>query len=184
MNNVQERPPTPKPIQMGSQQDESEKNNSGLFVFRRHKNGQVCSFTRNPDEWLEIEVCIDSGACETVMPVSLCPGIEVVDSPQSLEGVEYEVANGGIIPNLGERRCLLMTPGSEVCKRIVFQVADVHKTLMSVSRVADMGYNCHLGKTGGCLEDAQTGERIPLTRKDDLYYFKTWVKKDPFVRPA
>ena len=97
----------------------------------------------------------------------------MVESSQSREGVEYEVANGHSIPNLGERRCLLMTPGSQVCKKIAFQVADVHKALMSVSRVADMGYNCHLGATGGCLEDLQSGERIPLTRRDDLYYLKT-----------
>ena len=182
INTVTGRPPTPKPIHMGDDHDKTPHN--GIFCFRRIKNGQVCSFGANNEGWVEVEICIDSGACETVMPASLCPGIDVVDSQQSIEGVEYEVANGGLIPNLGERRCLLTTPGSEVCKQIVFQVADVHKTLMSVSRVADMGYSCHLGATGGCLEDLKSGERIPLTRRDDLYYLNTWVKKDPFVRPA
>ena len=82
-----------------------------MLFFRRIKNGQVCSFGSS-DEWTELEICIDSGACETVMQATLCTGIGVVESIQSREGVEYEVANGHTLPNLGERRCLLMTPGS------------------------------------------------------------------------
>ena len=130
------------------------------------------------DEWVEIEVTVDSGACDTVMPAEWCKGIPIVQSSIA-HGEEYEVANGEAIPNLGERRCLLMTMGAKVAKKIVFQVADVHKPLLSISRCADMGFNCHLDKVGGYLEDMTTGERIPLIRRDNLYHMKTWVKKDP-----
>ena len=30
-----------------------------------------------PDEWIEIEMTIDSGACVTVMPRALCPRISI-----------------------------------------------------------------------------------------------------------
>ena len=82
-----------------------------------------------------------------------------------------------------------MTQGSSLVKKINFQVAEVHKPLLSISRVADLGYDCMLGKTGGCLIDRVTGEKIPLTRRDNLYVLKAWVKQDPndttpFVGPA
>ena len=63
-------------------------------------------------KWIEIEITVDSGACETVMPMSWCRGISVLSSRQYMDGVEYEVANGETIPNLGERRCLMSTAGS------------------------------------------------------------------------
>ena len=129
--------------------------------------------------WQEIEITVDSGACETVMPMSLCQGISVLASKQYLEGVEYEVANGATIPNLGERRCLMMTQGSQTCKKICFQIADVHKPLLSISKVADLGFDCLLGKNGGYLIDTLTGEKIPLDRRDNLYVLKAWVKQDP-----
>lgn len=92
---------------------------------------------------------------------------------------EYEVANGESIPNLGERRCLLMTVGSKAAKKIVFQIADVHKPLLSISRCADMGFMCVLDDGGGFLLDKITGEKIPLQRKDNLYVMKAWVRADP-----
>ena len=127
---------------------------------------------------MEIEVTADSGACATVMPASICRNIAIVPRQSVNKGVEYEVASGETIPNLGERRCLLMTLGSAVPKRIVFQVADVHKPLLSVTCCADMGFNCYLGKFGGHLEDTKTGERISLQRKDNLYTMRAWVRKD------
>ena len=130
-------------------------------------------------EWIEIEITIDSGACETVMPFGMCSSISVLASRQYSEGVEYEVANGETIPNLGERRCLMMTQGSGIMKKINFQVAEVHKPLLSITRVADMGYDCVLGKGGGYLIDQSSGERIPLYRKDNLYILKARIKQDP-----
>ena len=131
-----------------------------------------------PEEWIEMEVTVDSGACETVMPAGICSNIPITRSSCS-HGAEYEVANGETIPNQGERRCHMMTLGSASAKSIVFQVADVHKPLLSISRCADMGFHCHLGKDGGFLEDTVTGEKIPLHRRDNLYVLKTWIRADP-----
>ena len=59
-----------------------------------------------------------------------------------------------------------------------FQVADVHKALLSITRAADAGFECHLGARGGCLLDTYTGERVPIARKGNLYVMKAWVKED------
>ena len=139
------------------------------------------SVVHRPDEWIEIEVTVDSGACVTVMPRSMCEGISILQNALSREGVEYEVANGAHIPNLGERRCEMMTVGSLVSKRITFQVADVHKPLLSVTGCADMGFDCYLGEKSGFLLDRVSGERIPLERRENLYVMRTWVRQDPSV---
>ena len=103
---------------------------SGISTFQR------------PDEWVLLGVTVDSGACVTVMPSGLCPGITISDNDLSRNGVEYEVAHGESIANFGERRCQVLTVGSMVPERIVFQVADVHKPLLSITACSDMGYDC------------------------------------------
>ena len=156
--------------------------NQYLGILTKKKDNSISNITP-VDEWIEIEVTVDSGACDTVMPASWCKGIAIVKSSIA-DGEEYEVANGESIPNLGERRCLLMTLGSTTAKKIVFQVADVHKPLLSISRCADMGFFTVFNKTGGYLEDQVTGERVPLERKENLYVMKAWVKRDPEAPPS
>ena len=85
------------------------------------------------DEWEEIEITIGSGACETVLPSRMLTSIKLQPNEASRRGDEYEIANGHTIPVEGEKRCIMMTTGSLVPKGIVFQVPNVHKTLMYVS---------------------------------------------------
>ena len=130
-------------------------------------------------EWTEIEITVDSGACDTVMPAKLCSHISIMSTPTSRSGYEYEVANGAGLPNLGERRCVMMTENSPTAKQIAFQCADVHKALLSVTKCSDMGYECVLGKLGGELRDVITGDRIPIHRRENLYYIRAWIREDP-----
>ena len=102
---------------------------------------------------------------------------------QSIREMEYEVANGESIPNLGERRCQMWTEGAAEPKLISMQVADVHKALLSLSRCADMGYESRFGSAMGCLIDSASGEVIPLTRKGNLYVLNAWIRAAPFGRP-
>ena len=124
-----------------------------------------------------IDVTVDSGACVTVMPAGLCQGITIVENDLSKNGIEYEVANGESIANLGERRCEVMTIGSMIPKRIVFQTADVYKPLLSITACSDMVYDCYFGKEGGSLRDRITGEIIPLERRGSLYTLKVWFRQ-------
>ena len=57
-------------------------------------------------EWQEIKITVDSGACDTVMPTSLSPRISLLQNALSQSGMEYEVANGQGLPNMGEKRCI------------------------------------------------------------------------------
>ena len=126
-----------------------------------------------------IEVTVDSGACDTVVPLSSCSSNPTVPSNQSKAGMSYEVAGGGEIPNLGERKCLMLTPGCHFPKKIIFQVADVHKPLLSATRAAVAGFYCLLGKVGGSLIPQAGGEHVPIRRKENIYMMTCWVKADP-----
>ena len=134
------------------------------------------------EEWVEVEMCADTGACDTVMPKTLCPKIPIRPSLQSLNMMMYEVADGKEIPNLGERACLMWTDGATQPRPINMQVADVHKPLLSLSRCADMGFESRFGRVAGALIDESTGDVIPLERKGNLYVLKCWLKAAPFGR--
>ncbi len=54
--------------------------------------------------WEELELAVDSGATESVIPDSMPQQVPTVDGPAKKRGVEYEVANGDRIPNEGEKR--------------------------------------------------------------------------------
>ena len=142
------------------------------------------SAVNNPEDWISLDVTVDSGSCVTVMPAGLCPGIPILENDLSRNGVEYEVANGESIANLGEKRCQVMTIGSMAPKKIVLRIADVHKPLLSVTACSDMGYDCYLGKEGGRLRDRVTGEVIPLERRGSLYTLRMWVRQWSDDRPS
>ena len=133
-------------------------------------------------EWVEVELCADTGACDTVMPRKMCTKIPIQPSIQSINLIEYDVASGETIPNLGERRCVMWTEGASSERQINLQVADVHKPLLSLSRCADMGFESRFGRVAGALIDEETGEVIPLQRKGNLYVLKCWIKAAPFGR--
>ena len=139
------------------------------------------------DEWIEIEFTADTGACDTVIPKTMAgvnlESIPIVDSLQSLRHMEYEVATGASIPNLGERRCIMWTEHAAEARHLNMQVADIHKPLLSLSRCADMGFESRFGRVAGALIDEQSGEVIPLQRKGNLYVLKCWIKAAPFGRP-
>ena len=124
----------------------------------------------------------DTGACDTVMPRKLAEHIVIQPSLQSLREMNYEVADGKEIPNLGERRCLMWTENGSIPRRMNLQVADVHKPLLSLSRCADMGFESRFGRVAGALIDSETGEVIPLQRKGNLYVLKCWIRSAPFGR--
>ena len=133
-----------------------------------------------------LEITVDSGACDTVLPSGMLASIQTMSTAASRAMEEYEVANGGVIINEGEKRCLMWTPGSTTPKGIVFQVTDVHKPLMSVGAMCDAGYECLMSKEGGFMRDAETGEMIPLTRRGNLYVLQAWVRTaegSPFGGP-
>jgi hypothetical protein len=158
----------------------------GLCVFDYTQESKAMLSAAGPvsqgEEWFELEMTADTGACDTVMPKKMAEHILIQPSLQSLRSMEYEVADGRGIPNLGERRCVMWTENATEPRKINLQVADVHKPLLSLSRCADMGFESRFGRRAGALIDEDTGDVIPLQRKGNLYVLKCWIKAAPFHR--
>ena len=151
--------------------------NGGMFLglgFLGEKGGD--ELNNLDDGWMDMEITVDSGACDTVIPAECGNHIKVHTPAGGKKHPGYEAANGTNINHVGERRCLVSTEGSNGTNIMHFQVADIRKPLLSISKVADMGFECVLGKNGGYLMDTHNGERIPIQRKGNLYDFKLWVK--------
>ena len=93
------KPFKPKPC-CATVVDDMVKDQRFLGIITRKPEPNTLSAVGSPDEWMEIEITVDSGACETVMPADMCKCISIMQSVLS-HGAVYEVANGEEIPNLG-----------------------------------------------------------------------------------
>ena len=57
---------------------------------------------QKPDDRVLLDVLVDSGACVTVVPASICMGIGFVQNAFSRDGLEYEVAGVQTIQHFWE----------------------------------------------------------------------------------
>ena len=81
-----------------------EQSRKGINIFddAPSTKSSLCPMIAPEDEWYEVELIADTGASDTVVSKLMCPGIPITPSVQSLRRMEYEVATGESIPNLGE----------------------------------------------------------------------------------
>ena len=127
-------------------------------------------------DWEEIEMAVDSGASESVMNEDALISVPTTEGDAKKKGVRYEVADGTLIPNLGEKSFLALDEMGNV-KDMRIQVCDVNKSLLSVRRVAQAGNRVVLEDNGGYIENKQSGERMSLKMRDGMYMLKMWVPK-------
>ena len=131
------------------------------------------------DGWEEIELTVDSGAGETVVPEGMVNSVEIKEGPVAKGGVQYECANGERIPNLGEQKFMAYT--QEGCqKRIRTQVCEVTKALLSVRRLVEAGNRVVFEEGGSYIEDIYRKERMYLQEKHGMYTLKVWTKGTGF----
>ena len=130
-------------------------------------------------EWQEIELAVDSGASETVVSEDMLPEVETKEGAASRRGVEYEVANGEKIPNLGEKKFQGTTHEGNV-RNITAQVCDVNKALLSVKKVMSAGNRVVFDQEGSYIEDKTTLETMWMTEDKGLFLLKMWVPRTGF----
>ena len=169
--------------------DKEDKGNEWKVVQRKKKNGQVKILrTIEPEglcevkthgEWTEIELAVDSGATETVMNEDMLAHIATRPGPASRKGVRYEVANGTMIPNLGEKQFRAISEeGAE--RGIIAQICDVNKGLLSVKKMTKAGNRVVFDEDGSFIEDKQSGERMWMKENEGMYMLKLWVSNSTF----
>ena len=125
-----------------------------------------------------IELTIDSGAAEHVVGPKDLPSIPVTPARKH---VQYTMANGHKTSNRGEQQVRAVTHGGQ---EITFkaQVTDVHRPLMSVSRICDKGNRVVFESQGGYIESLTTGEKIHVRRDHNVYRLQVEVPERGFAR--
>ena len=89
-------------------------------------------------EWEVLEMAVDSGVSGSVVPDEMLTRVDTVEGDAMKKGVQYEVADGTLIPNLGEKKFIAVSD-SGVARQMRAQVCEVNKALLSVHRVAQAG---------------------------------------------
>ena len=130
-------------------------------------------------EWQELEMAVDSGATETVVGEDMLTDIDTKPGAASRKGVQYEVANGVRIPNLGEKKFMAVAEEG-IARNMTAQVCDVNKALLSVKKVVAAGNRVVFDSDGAFIEDKATGERMWMKEENGMYMLKVWVKNAPF----
>jgi len=129
------------------------------------------------EEWEEINMAIDSGATETVVGEDMLTSIDTVEGEAYRKGVQYEVASGTLIPNLGEKRFIAVGEGGEM-RKMKAQVCSVNKALLSVKRVLQAGNRVVFSQKGSYIQDEHTGEKLNLKEENGMFMLKLWAKKN------
>ena len=150
------------------------------------EHGQLMAVA--PEQWVEVRLTVDSGAGESVVPASDAPNVEAVKGDKY--GNRYEVANGEIITNQGEKRCAMVTEDSRHPRHLTLQVSEVHKGLLSVIEMIRKGQRVVFDQDWSYIQDKSTGQCDTLVQTDDSFELVTWVKpankvnKEDFPRPG
>ena len=132
------------------------------------------------DEWEELEMAMDSGATESVVGENMLTSVELQEGEAYRRGVRYEVADGTLISNKGEKRFVGVNEDGQERKMTV-QVCDVNKALLSVKKVVKAGNRVVFEEGSSYVENVDSGERMYMKEQDGgMYTLKFWVKRSPF----
>ena len=131
------------------------------------------------NRWEIIDMAVDSGASETVIGEEMLQSVQTKEGDASRRGVQYEVANGVRIPNLGEKRFKgHIVKG--MARNLTAQVCEVNKALLSVKRIVQAGNKVVFDADGSYIEDKSTGEKMWLREENGMYMLRMWVKTAGF----
>lgn len=125
--------------------------------------------------WTLVKATVDSGAVNNVAPNTIADKIPVTASEKSRSGVRYRVANGVIIQNEGEKKCVgIGETGNRVS--MTYQIADVTKPLLSVYEMNRQGKKVVFDGHNSYIEDKKTGRREWIKCERGQFILNVWMK--------
>ena len=126
-----------------------------------------------------MELTIDSGAGENVMPGYMAPYTPVTESKES--GVMYTAANGDMMPNRGCKRVKVTTKEGQL-RTMNMQITDVNRALMSVAKICDAGHTVTFTTEGGVIRNIKSGDETKFQRENNVYKMTVKLNELGFVR--
>ena len=127
----------------------------------------------------QMELTIDSGAGEKVMPAYMAPNTPVTESKES--GVMYTAANGDMMPNRGCKRVKVTTQEGQL-RTMNMQITDANRALMSVAKICDAGHTVTFTTDGGVIRNKTSGEETKFRRENNVYRMTVKLNETGFMR--
>ena len=159
----------------------------GLNQMRRAMNcfvpldpewNPICAINGTPkasfQKYRKIQILVDSGAAENVLPPDLLPDYEIQEGEARKNGVKYMTADGNEIPNLGELDVPFRTYEGHKCG-IKFQLADVKRPLLSVTALTAKGNRVSFHSTGGTIVSQDGKQKIDFKKQQGVYVLEVYV---------
>ena len=141
-------------------------------------------------EWLEIECCLDTGSSVHAINRLEIPGCEIVESPGSKVGQQFQAAGGSLIDNEGEALLIMVPPDEDTVNHVSInmQVAKVTRPLISVPKLTEGDKLKVVCMEKVALVQTPDGKLVARFKKrGGLYVCLMRVKNPkwaPFARPA
>lgn len=144
------------------------------------------------DADVEMDIALDSGCVDHVCAKSGAPsgaGFSMIESGRSRGKRCFIVGNGGRVPNEGGV-ALTMAVGTEDVRLntldSVFQIAQVTRPIMSVSKVCGVDVTCTSDKHRGIVRDSKGNAVMEFKRHGGIYIARLTIKrgKSPFGGPV
>ena len=135
------------------------------------ENGPAAMAVEN---WVETEILLtlDSGCCDHILDIADAPGYQgaLQESAGSKRGQRFVVGTGERVPNRGQIKLRLKSKGDDgVMMSSIFQVAEITRPLMSVSKICDQDLICIFEKTHARIVDKQNNVVARFEREGGLY---------------
>lgn len=126
-------------------------------------------------------ITIDSGAAESVIPPSMLEEVPIQESAGSRAGLCYIAANGGKMPNLGEKHVKFRTKEG-LSSSVMFQVTHTRKPFASVSKIVRKGNKVVFAPDRSYIENVKTGNQIELIEEFGTYHLDVDFLTEGFPR--
>jgi hypothetical protein len=129
---------------------------------------------------IEFEVALDSGSVVHVAAEGDTPMYVLDNSASARECANFIVGDGGTMENKGQKRLNLSCGDSDFAS--VFQIAAVHRPLMSVGKICDNDNEVRFTKTRAVVLDSRGAEICVFTRQPGGLYTAKLKLRSPFGR--
>ena len=127
--------------------------------------------------WVKAKSVVDSGCSTPVAPPTMAPNVPIVPSAASRAGVKYNTAAKTQLKNLGQQHIKACTESGSMTK-VLFQIAEVTKPLVSVSAICERGSRVTFGKSGGVVQNLKTGAETPFYKENGIYVLTMWLQDE------
>ena len=154
---------------------------AGLHFFEAEPESELNTAENEVPEYIDVDVAADSGAGDNVLSRVDVPGHVVQESPGSRRGQKFKGAGGHVMENEGQMALDMLAPLEDEDTYnevgVTWQVADVCRPLLSVSKVCDKSnHTVTFDAKKAIVRDAKGRIVCVFHRKGNLYIGRMRVR--------